>query len=440
MFDLNKILREEYDKKNARTMTQTLIEMIEETLDEVYDKVVAPQKAPLHEMAQSRAKEFLLVLPKFTPSEAWGDPNSMERKQITRLFNVIGGGRTIEGKLQFLQRIVVEGNRIRSPRRIISSLIILESLSAVIGSFNAASAGFVFEGFLAALLQGEQEAEYSAKGNLPIQDLIAFTETDNPIPISLKLLRMEGVIEGSFTNLIDGLDEFGRMVYIVARKDGESIAIEEFTFNQENFIDALVTDARGKMKGKEGAAGKGLFQLAGMTPEQSIEHLKAIPSWPERYEALQMTRGYSDIVRNKRLAAAAQEEGGLDQDPETPLEEVIREEWALLSESRGGTQWAISAKQLPTFNFVDYKKLGELPYSSAEIEKVAERSMQHLNGELLELFSATKDLSENINKYFTMEARSGAIKSAERGIDDTTRIQQSLAAEIARDDFEHPFE
>jgi len=436
MFDLNKILREEYDKKNARTMTQTLIEMIEETLDEVYDKVVAPQKAPLHEMAQSRAKEFLLVLPKFTPSEAWGDPNSMERKQITRLFNVIGGGRTIEGKLQFLQRIVVEGNRIRSPRRIISSLIILESLSAVIGSFNAASAGFVFEGFLAALLQGEQEAEYSAKGNLPIQDLIAFTETDNPIPISLKLLNQTTNIEGSFTNLIDGLDEFGKMVYVVARKDGEAIAIEEFTFNQENFIDALALNARGKLK----KLGRDLLTLPGMTAEQSIEKLKSISSWPEKYEALQMTQGYSERIRQKRLAATAQEEGGFDLDPETPLEEIIREEWNLLTESKGGTQWAITPAQLATFGDIEYKKLGSLPYSSAEIEKVAERSMKHLNGELLELFSATKDLSENINKYFTMEARSGAIKSAERGIDDTTRIQQSLAAEIARDDFEHPFE
>jgi len=435
MSDLRNILQQEYTKKKRTITPQGLMEMVEETLDAVYKNFAAPS-APLQEMAQSQAKEFLLVLPKFTPSEAWGDPNSMERKQITRLFNVIGGGRTIEGKLQFLQRIVVEGNRIRSPRRIISSLIILESLSAVIGSFNAASAGFVFEGFLAALLQGTQEAEISAKGNLPIQDLIAFTETDNPVPISLKLLRMEGVIEGSFTNLIDGIGEFGKMVYIVARKDGESIAIEEFTFNQENFIDALVLNARGKMKGKEGGADKGLFQLDGMTPEQSIEHLKSIPSWPERYAALQMTRGYSDRVRLKRATQNAQEEGGLDQDPETPLEEVIREEWTLLTESKGGTQWAISAKQLPTFDFVDYKKLGELPYSSAEIEKVAARSMQHLNGELLELFSATKDLSENINKYFTIEARSSAIKSAERGIDDTNRIQQSLTAEIGRDESE----
>ena len=435
MSDLRNILKEEYKKKEEVVVTpQSLIEMIEGVLDQIYDEVVVGEKQQIQEMATSRAKEFLLVLPKFTPTEAWGDPNSMERQQVNRIFGVMGGTRTIEGKLQFLQRIVVENTRISSPRRIIASLILLESLSAVINSFNAASAGFVFEGFLAALLQGEQEAEISAKGNLPIQDLIAFVETDNPTPISLKLLNQKTNIEGSFTNLIDGLDEFGKMVYIVARKDGEAIAIEEFTFNQENFIDALVLNARGKMKGKEGGAGIGLFQLEGMTPEESIEHLKSIPSWPERYETLQMTRGYSDRVRLKRIAQKDQEEGGVDLDPQTTLEEVIRKEWTLLSESKGGTQWAISPKQLPTFTFVDYKELGSLPYSAAEIEKVAAMHMDKLNGELLTLFSATKDLSENINKYFTFEKRERAIGSGEKAIENTVEIQRSLEVQMSSDE------
>jgi hypothetical protein len=84
--------------------------------------------------------------------------------------------------------------------------------------------GFVFEGWLSALLQGTQEAEISAKGNLPIQDLIAFASSEDEmdarsVPISLKLLNLKtNMVEGSYTNLVDGLDEFGEMVYIVARK------------------------------------------------------------------------------------------------------------------------------------------------------------------------------------------------------------------------------
>ena len=290
----------------------------------------------------------------------------------------------------------------------------------------------MFEGFLSALLQGEQEAEISAKGNLPIQDLIAFVESDNPVPISLKLLNKTTNIEGSYTNLIDGLDEFGKMIYIVARKDGESIAIEEFTFTQENFIDALTLSSRGKGK----KAGMKLVELEGLTPEQSIQKIKAATNWPERYEILQYTAGYSDRIRQKRTVAAATEEGGLDQDPETSLEEMIRAEWEILTESKGGTQWMISPQQLVSFDFVDYKTLGVLPYSSAQIENIATMHMDKLNGELLELFTATQSLSENINKYFTFDKRERAISSGEKAIQNTVQIQQSLTAQIGTSDKE----
>jgi hypothetical protein len=427
MSDLQDILREEYEKTMAEIIDPgALMTMIEETLDRTYEEIVVKEAAST---GQTTAKEFLLVLPKFVPTEAWGDPESMERAQITRLFNVIGGGRNISGKLTFLQRIASPDNKITSPRRIISSLIILESLSAVVTSFNASSAGFVFEGFLSALLQGTQEAEISAKGNLPIQDLIAFTESDNPVPISLKLLNQTTNIEGSYTNLIDGLDEFGHMVYIVARKDGESISIEKFTFNQENFIDALTLSARGRGK----KSGLLLVQLPDMSPEESIATIKSTPTWEERYDLLQQTNGYSERIRQKRADSQAQEEGGLDLDPDTSLEEAIRQEWDLLTESSGGTQWSISPAQLVSFDFVEYETLGELPYSSEQIEKIAELHMDKLNDELTDLFSATQALSENINKYFTFDKRDRAISSGERAIQNTQQIETSLRSQISDD-------
>jgi hypothetical protein len=347
-----------------------------------------------------------------------------------------------------LQRIAAPDNKITSPRRIISSLIILESLKAVIHSFNAASAGFVFEGWLAALLQGVQIGDITAKGNLPIQDLIAFASSEDEmdarsIPISLKLLNQKTNIEGSYTNLIDGLDEFGNMVYIVARKSKdaegseEGIAIEEFTFDQDNFIDALTLSSRGKGK----ASGLALFKLPDVTPEQSIAALKAAQSWPERYDLLQQTAGYSARVRQKRqdamAAKAAEEAGEAAQLPDAPtdaertLNEAITEEWEMLNESKGGTQWTISPKQLKSFNFVEYKTLGSLPVSEAKILEIARMYMERLNGEVMDLFTATQDLSENINKYFLVEKRTSAINSGNRAIQDSVKIQQTLQTQLA---------
>tara|TARA_R110002012_G_scaffold176155_1_gene341014 strand:+ start:27 stop:1343 length:1317 start_codon:yes stop_codon:yes gene_type:complete len=418
----------------------------DQILDLVYETVVKVSKAPvMTEMASDRAREFVLSLPKFVPTEAWGDPNSMERQQITKLFNVMGGGRSIEGKLQFLQRIVDPNSRISSPRRIISSIIILEALKAVITSFNASSAGFVFEGFLSALLQGTQEAEVSAKGNLPIQDLIAFSDSDRPVPISLKLLNKTTNIEGSYTNLVDGLDEFGEMVYIVARKDKEAggIVIEKFRFDQNNFIDALSTSARGgKTKGAQ------LFQLPDKSPEESIVILKASDNWEEKYNLLQYTAGYSDRVRKKR-ELASQTDQAAQENPDSEeamqaqlgaqqeLSEAVQKEMNLLLEKAGGTQWHISPKQLVSYDFVEYENLGELPYSEEAILNVARIHMDKLNVEIMELFNATQDLSENVNSYFLVEKRSTAINSGNKAIQDSVKIQQTLQAQLNEPDDEN---
>ncbi len=426
--DFDQIVENHFKERRDIFGFDSIVKLIEEvmeaqTLEEAKDSV------------QKRAKEFLLVLPKFTPTEAWGDPNSMEREQINRLFSVMGGGRTIEGKLTHLQRIVNPKNKITSPRRIISSLIILESLSAVINSFNAASAGFVFEGFLSALLQGEQVGEISAKGNLPIQDLIAFSESDKPVPISLKLLGPKTNIEGSYTNLVDGLAEFGEMVYIVARKDGEAIAIEQFRFTPDNFIDALYLDARGK--GKKAGASLITLSALGLNAEESLAQLKGAPSWEERYELLQQTDGYSSAVRAKKERLKAEQgaekvDAAAAEEAEAQLHEAMRAEWELLTEgAKQHTQWSISVPQLVSFDFVEYKTLGTLPYSAEQIQNVAVLHMDKLNGDLFNLFGATKALSENINKYFTFEKRDRAISSGERAIENTAQIEQSLRTGIA---------
>ena len=60
--------------------------------------------------------------------------------------------------------------------------------------------------------------------------------------------------------------------------------------------------------------------------------------------------------------------------------------------------------------------------------------MDKLNGSLMELFEATKALSDNINNYFTYEERDKAIKSGETAIKDTEKIQDSLRTEISGKD------
>jgi len=400
-----------------------------------------------------KAEKLVLSLPKFTPTEAWGNPNSMERQQIQRIFDTIGGGATISEKLSFLnQSIKNPSGNIRSPRRIISTLIMLESLGAVIRSFNEASAGFVFEGFLAALFRGKQIAGRSEKGNLPIQDLIAFTElkSGRSVPISLKLLNQTTSIEGSYTNLVDALDEFGEMVYIVGRKDGEKIVLEKFTFNRDNFISALAAGAKGGLV-KE----KNLFTLPGKTAEESITLLNSLQgdnNWPQKYQLLISSAGYDPKERaRKEREAAKQEEEMVTVTDEMPDGEgveasgtanrrdysvqenrVLWESYILTESSQ--RQWEIRPPQLKAIkDSVDYEPLGTLPYSPESVVRVARMYMDKLGDNLINVFAATKELSEEITAYFTQKKRSAAISSAQQAIQSSDEIGREMTAHIEGD-------
>ena len=94
------------------------VDNTDDTLDLIYEVFMnAAKPQVVTEMAADKAREFVMSLPKFTPTEAWGNPESIERQQITKLFNAIGGGRSIQGKLKFLQRITEPNTRITSPQR-----------------------------------------------------------------------------------------------------------------------------------------------------------------------------------------------------------------------------------------------------------------------------------------------------------------------------------
>jgi len=426
-------------------------------LDEVADAFGSPQDLLIEmsdKMRREEAESFLVSLPKYQPNEAWGDPDAVDRKTVNRIFTTIGGGASVEGKLKFLQRITHPHNRITSPRRVLASLLVLEALSSLIANFNEASAGFVFEGWLAALLQGRQEAERTEKGNLPIQDLIAFSQLKDgeaAVPVSLKLLSPKTKIEGSYTNLVDALfdeDQFdGRMVYVVARKLENHISIESFEINRGNFIEMFTLQGGGKKsldpqgrQLKRKASGATLFELPPEILEKypeangdSIHLLNDIIEDDElRYELLQWTAGYSDITRRRKLANLEQNDEQIPPEEEGLEEEEINE--TLLMEAQ--TQWSLSVSQVEKLSaegVFELSVLGELPSSREAIVEVAAMHMDTVRDKFKVLFAAFKLLNENINKYMTFDHRADAIKAGQRAITNTGTIQREIQENVAEE-------
>ena len=89
-------------------------------------------------------------------------------------------------------------DRVEVIKKLISYLVFYKTLTKVVTNFNAASAGFTFESFLATLLKGTQIPTNS-------NTIADFTTGDN-VPISLKLYAEKTLhVEGSFTDLVNDL-------------------------------------------------------------------------------------------------------------------------------------------------------------------------------------------------------------------------------------------
>ena len=158
------------------------------------------------------------------------------RRQIERFLSQIGVQRyDIKSKLKYLeaffskseaggaakQSLKAAGVNLDDPRqtiaKILSYLTFYKTLTMILQNFNAASAGFTFESFVAVLLGGEQVPT----GQGTIADLTAKTGR----PISLKLLdEKSATVEGSLRELINDFAGLGTkpvkaMRYIVVLKD-----------------------------------------------------------------------------------------------------------------------------------------------------------------------------------------------------------------------------
>jgi len=137
------------------------------------------------------------------------------------------------------------GQRIASA---LSYLVFYKTLTKVISNFNAASAGFNFEAFLAVLLEGAQIQANTGT--------IADFKTGDNTPISLKLYAEKSVVVGgSFNDLVGDLVEpkfspHDFMQYVVVMKsfEGESqglgvqgdLKFFRFNFTLDNVADLIL--------------------------------------------------------------------------------------------------------------------------------------------------------------------------------------------------------
>jgi len=287
MSDLQQILKEEYEKTMADVLDpHTLMELIEETMSTVSLVNEAADQLPFDfgEKFKTNTIEFTYsAIPMIPISElGWASLNSSDkgaqakRAQLEQFLGRIRGTTTdLRTKLIDLNKFLndpvhaaqlsskgeTEGERIAST---LSYLVFFKTLTEIITNFNAASAGFNFESFLAVLLGGGQ----IATGNKTIADL-----TDgNGHPISLKLYAEKSAkAGGSWTDLVNdlirsplryttsGAGKGSYMQYVVAMKTLEGDDLERkgtidfyrYVLSLDNIVQIMYNSADKHLNGND---------------------------------------------------------------------------------------------------------------------------------------------------------------------------------------------
>jgi len=201
-------------------------------LDVIYEELnlVMEKQRSIPGLKQDSDQQTI-SLPKFRISEDWGQPESKDRQIITRYMKNLAKGGLAE-KLASVQNFITECDeaciREQPIEKIMSNLVFLEVMASLIQDFNDKVAGFLFESFLAAMIEGEQ-VETKGGPNQAIEDLLDAEGR----PLSLKLIKPKpGYVGGSLKNLKVALKKYDTVKYIVAHKisKGDSMAMDFFIF------------------------------------------------------------------------------------------------------------------------------------------------------------------------------------------------------------------
>jgi len=273
MSELREILREEYIRQINQLDLIKLLEMVEDVMSEplksINEEVEIP--AALQDKGDANTLEMILkMIPDIEVSEiGWSDVKTPEgqveikgpQRQLLEgyLSNIKGSdfAERIASVSKFYdngsEMVSKQAGKNRTGRIVqaISYLVFYKTLTKVITNFNASSAGFSFESFLSALVNGFQIPANTGT----IADYVD-RASGQEIPVSLKLYREGGLeVGGSYTDLINDLVEpkypqsiNGGMRYVVCTKQltGEDLQQEgkidfyQFDFNLENVFDILV--------------------------------------------------------------------------------------------------------------------------------------------------------------------------------------------------------
>lgn len=269
MNELDLLIEKHYQRKKKEVFSlETLLEMVEDVLGD-FRPVLREDTLPTKPISKEKMTYDLTLIPMPEFSElGWGTlntpkdggirPSSDPRSQLAQYMANIGG-EGLRGKIESLNQfysgeMAPENFESQSDKisKYLSYLVVYKTLTAIFTGFNASSAGFLFEPWLAIMLDAESGQQIPATGQGKDGTIADFTIHKGDKPISLKAYGHGSLkVGGSFRQLITDLaGKNPVMEYIAVTKemsgdksDPASVTgdlhFKSFNFTLENVADII---------------------------------------------------------------------------------------------------------------------------------------------------------------------------------------------------------
>jgi hypothetical protein len=469
-------VREKPEKKEAPSVnTNMLLEMIEKTMNSLNAAHIKTAGYSLVEAEggddKKKQEDISIKRPIIKITESWGKAENVDRQIMEAMLSNVQG-LTVEAKLDSVRAFLTnEPAALQGDiTKIMSYLIFLDTFASIVNDYGASVTGFLFEAFLAALFGGrsiqvDDPTDVGAKGSLPIEDnqlwVQAKAQSEGSdaepdlklVPYSLKVLRKDGIVHGSFKNLVDFfLDPAEErvsdsIVYLVVIKDdvkggdGEKkttgrLKFYEFEITRETFMTLIgaptevpvwgyvPTQVSRKTtispeknmfgdKAPVAARGKHKLRLPDGSPAGAEITDKITLEKGDTVLKFQKTGEMRDVLAPSALKLYTPEQHRdimAKFGESTDQAAIDRDVFAALKQTKGygskvagGAQWSITPtkyRNLPGIGGSESSYKGDLVIDSGAIREKAEEYTATLNQGIVAIFNSLSALTDNINNYF----------------------------------------
>jgi hypothetical protein len=491
MADLRDILKEEYEKNLAEIMDpRALMSMIEEALTQV---PTLQEKSTKTSSPSKERRERTLRLPIQFPTEisVGQKPSSEDRDVFHAWMSNLPEG-DLGAKVKAIEAYIANPPE-ASVADTLSYLMFLNTFSFMIQEFNASVAGFLWEPFLAAMFGGNSRQVPTSEHDIADVQLWLMDRGGALQRVSLKILRADGAVGGSFTDLVNHFSENPNepMIYVVIKKfsDDTLMKFYEFPVSQETFFDFIGHPATVTIRHPVEEP----FQVEEpISPRQQAAAIKSTKEKGWRVEKITAAGSEEPLVGRIKLEPGVEYiahlsypekvagEAGKDKpganakhlwgDEETysqwyGLYQQLQEGgiapsdfWAAVKGERPElTPWAPEGargyQQKEQFEIswsyalkhAKVERLGELDISKESLDKAFAAGSQSIGADLTDLFNALTDLVDNVGRFFLIDCGSptGEAKkcsasdekarssSGQKAIEETGVVQRVVNDKIA---------